>query len=124
MRKSITSGVSYRLCELAAGIRRDALRYSITLGARHQCRPAAGISRDAMPCCNFRRALLRIVLLTGHAHCHSTTVTTTHVKSFDHDEAVMKSRKPNMNSTNRMAITRNKRLNDYGYEIWGNEEEI
>ena len=105
-----------RLCELAVGIWRDAIRYSITLGAHHQCHPAAGISRDAMRCCNFRRALLRIVL-TGHAHGHSTTVTTTYVKSFDHDEAVMKSRIPNMNSTNMMASTRNKGLNDHGYEI-------
>ena len=76
-----------------------------------------------MRCCNFRLALLRIVL-TDHAHGHSITVTTTYVKSFDHDEAVMKSPIPNMNFTNRMATARNKGLNDYGYEIGGNEEEM
>ena len=122
MRNSITSGVRYRLHELAVGIWRDAMRYSITLGAQHQCHPAAGISRDAMRCCNFRRALLRI--LTGHAHGHSTNVTTTYVKSFDHDEVGMKSRIPNMNSTNRMASTPNKGLSYHCYEIGGNEEEI
>ena len=49
-----------------------------------------------------------IVILTGHAHDHATTIIITYVKSFDHDEAVMKSRIPNMNSTNRIASTRNK----------------
>ena len=43
----------------------------------------------------------------------------TYVKSFDHDEVVMKFLIPNMTSANRMALasTRNKRLIDCGYEI-------
>ena len=75
-------------CHLAVGIYRDAMRYSITLGAHHQYHLAAGAQKYAIRCCNFRRALLQVEL-TGHAHGYSTTIANRHVNNFDRDEAVI-----------------------------------
>ena len=57
------------------------------------------------------------MVLTDHAHGHSTVVISVYVKSFHRDEVVMKSRMPDMNSTNRMTNARNTGLNDCGCKL-------